>query len=93
MNKVLLKNLMEENKKENRIALCEELFSKRLKELRRDKNFTQKEVAKKLNIAISTYANWEQGRTRPGIYDIFILLWVFDIDANALFAIKGITEE
>ena len=60
MNKVLLKNLMEENKKENRIALCEELFSKRLKELRRDKNFTQKEVAKKKYISKMKHCVLEQ---------------------------------
>ncbi len=64
-----------------------ELFSKRLKELRDEKELSQKEVAELLGVAVSTYANWEQGRRAPSIDDIFNLLYVFDVDANELFDI------
>ncbi|OOC42443.1 hypothetical protein XO08_07695 [Thermosipho sp. 1074] len=37
----------------------------RLKQLRVEKGLTQYDMAKKLNIARSTYANWEQGTTSP----------------------------
>ena len=78
--------LMKEEK-ENRISICKELFCKQLKDLRAEKELSQKEVAERLGVAVSTYANWEQGRTEPSIYDIFNLLSVFEIDANELFDI------
>lgn len=78
--------LMEEGKG-NRIAICKELFCKQLKELRAEKELSQKKVAERLGVAVSTYANWEQGRTEPSIYDIFNLLFVFDVEATELFDI------
>ena len=69
----------------NRIELFKDIFSAKLKELREEKNWSQKTVAHKLGCAVSTYANWEQGRTEPSIYDIYNLLWVFHIEANELF--------
>ena len=76
--------LMEEERA-NRIELFKDIFSAKLKELREEKNGSQKTVAHKLGCAVSTYANWEQGRTEPSIYDIYNLLWVFHIEANELF--------
>ena len=72
------------------------LFKERLKELRKEKKLTQeqlaekglsqKEFAEKLGIAVSTYANWEQGRTEPSICDIYNLLSTFEVEANELFS-------
>ncbi len=81
-----LEKIMQEEK-ENRISICKEFFCKQLKELRTEKELSQKEVAERLGVAVSTYANWEQGRTEPSVYDIFNLLYVFEIDANELFDI------
>lgn len=64
------------------------IFSSRLKELREEANLSQKDVAQKLGCPVSTYANWEQGRTEPSISDIYNLLTVLDIDANELFALN-----
>ncbi len=69
----------------DRINALKTIFSKKLKELRQERQLSQRQMADKLGTAVSTYANWEQGRTEPGIYDIYNLLWVFDIDANELF--------
>lgn len=60
-------------------------FSKKLKEIRESQKLSQKDIATKLGYAVSTYANWEQGRTEPSVYDIFNLIKVFDIEANELF--------
>lgn len=79
--------LMEERRAE-RIELFTTLFSERLKELREERKWSQKTVANKLGCAISTYANWEQGRREPSIFDIFNLLWVYGIEANDLFDIE-----
>lgn len=79
-----LRQLMEEERK-NRIELFKDIFSERLKDLRQEKQLSQKSLADKLGVPVSTYANWEQGRREPSIYDIYNLLWVFDIEANDLF--------
>ena len=63
-----------------------EVFAKHLKEIRQEKKLSQKQVADELNIAVSTYANWEQGRREPSIDDIFKILSVLKIDANELFS-------
>lgn len=83
-----LKQVMEE--RDNRIELIKNIFSERLKELREERRLSQKEVAEKLGCAVSTYANWEQGRREPSIYDIFNLMWVYEIDANELFNVEVI---
>ena len=43
------------------------LFCQNLKMLRKDCELTQKQVAEKLGVVESCYANWEQGRTEPNI--------------------------
>ena len=41
------------------------MFSERLKELRKNKGYTQKEIAQELNIAQSSYADWERNKKKP----------------------------
>ena len=42
-------------------------FCENLKNARKDCGLTQKQVADKLGVVESCYANWEQGRTEPNI--------------------------
>ena len=42
-------------------------FCANLKTARKACGLTQKQVAEKLNVVESCYANWEQGRTEPNI--------------------------
>ena len=79
-----------EAERKTSIELFTQLCASRLKRLRIERGLTQKQVAMQLNVKVSTYANWEQGRREPSVYDIFNLLWVFEIDANELFDISGI---
>lgn len=72
------------------IPAFRDMFGERLKALRKEKNLTQQDVADKVEVAVSTYANWEQGRREPSIFDIYGLLQAFDIDANELFDISDI---
>ncbi len=65
-----------------------DIFRNRLRAIREERRYSQMQVAKQLNIAVSTYANWEQGRTQPSINDIYNLISVFDIDANELFDVR-----
>lgn len=41
------------------------MFPERLKALRKEAKLTQKQIAKSLNIKQPTYAQWENGRTKP----------------------------
>lgn len=84
--KKTLKQIMEQPPIDS-AEILKTTFCERLKELRQEKDMSQKDVAYKLNVPVSTYANWEQGRREPSIYDIYNLLWVFETDANDLFAI------
>lgn len=61
-----------------------EKFIGNLKYIRQDKNLTQNQLAEKLDIPVSTYANWEQGRREPSIDDIYKLLYILEIKANDL---------
>lgn len=64
------------------------VFSSQLKTIREDRELSQNAVAAQLGCAVSTYANWEQGRREPSIVDIYNLIYVFKIDANELFDIE-----
>ncbi|MDE5721872.1 MAG: helix-turn-helix domain-containing protein [Clostridia bacterium] len=79
-----LSQLMED-KSQNRVELIKNIFCEKLRNIRIEKTYSQKTVAEKLGIHISTYANWEQGRREPSIFDIYNLMYVLDIDANELF--------
>ena len=45
----------------------DKIFCENLNYVRKDMGLTQKQVAEKLGVVESCYANWEQGRTEPSI--------------------------
>lgn len=59
-------------------------FGKKLKEIRLEKKLTQIKVAKSLNIAITTYASWEQDLSEPKIEMILKLCELFEVTADEL---------
>lgn len=65
--------------------LFSELFGMRLKELRKEKDLTQNKVAEILQIPVSTYANYEQGRRDIKIADLIDLMSIFDVEPNEMF--------
>jgi len=60
----------------------------KLKELRNEKGFTQKKLAKMINKSETGYASWEQGLSEPGISDIKKLCEIFDVSADELLGLK-----
>lgn len=92
MNKELKKTLqkMQDEEHKRRVELYKDIFSEKLRTLREERNYTQKTIAKKLGIPVSTYANWEQGRREPSIFDIFNIMSVYEIEANELFDITDL---
>ena len=59
-------------------------FKERLKELRTEKGFTQKQVAKELNVSEDSVYNWEKGRSEPSITDLISLSTLLDVTIDYL---------
>ena len=57
---------------------------KTLKELRKEKNILQKDVAKELNIKNTTYSNWEVGVSEPDIQSLKKLADFFGVSIDYL---------
>ena len=60
------------------------LFVTNLKETRKGRNLTQKQVAEMLNVVESCYANWEQGRAQPSIEHLRQLAIILDVSLDEL---------
>ena len=59
-------------------------FCENLKLARKGAGLTQKQVAEKLGVVESCYANWEQGRTEPNVENLGKLSEIFDISLDDL---------
>ncbi|MBE7060962.1 MAG: helix-turn-helix transcriptional regulator [Clostridiales bacterium] len=73
--------------KANRILyniIMDKIFCENLKSARKGVGFTQKQVAEKLGVVESCYANWEQGRTEPNVDMLRKLAEIFDISIDEL---------
>ena len=68
------------------------MFNENLRQIRRIRDLTQAEVATKLNITKSGYANWEQGSSEPNIEAIKKLCQLFNITADELLEMKGLEQ-
>lgn len=68
----------------------EESFGNRLCRFRKEKNFTQDDIAKKLNISYQAVSKWENDITNP---DISVLLELSEILGVSLNTLLGKKEE
>ncbi|MEZ7594623.1 helix-turn-helix transcriptional regulator [Streptococcus sp. 27098_8_76] len=59
-------------------------FAERLKELRKQANLTQVELAKRLGIGQSSYADWERGRKKPTQENLVKISQVFSVSIDYL---------
>ena len=64
-------------------------FGSNLKEIRKSKGLTQKDVCKLLQVSHNCYASWEQGRTQPDINNLCRLCAIFDISADYLLCLEN----
>ncbi|MBO5954344.1 MAG: helix-turn-helix transcriptional regulator [Clostridia bacterium] len=62
----------------------DKLFCENLKSIRKEKGLSQKQVALKLGVVESCYANWEQGRTEPSISMLRKICEIFVINIDEL---------
>ena len=68
----------------------EVLLGKRLKELREEKGFTQKEVAEKLNLHSVTYLHYEKDQREPPLKVLAEMAILFEVSTDYLI---GLTDE
>ncbi|CAD0146993.1 Cro/CI family transcriptional regulator [Streptococcus thermophilus] len=59
-------------------------FSERLKELRKQAQLTQVELASKLGIAQSSYADWERGRKKPTQDNLVKIAQILNVSVDYL---------
>ena len=59
-------------------------FSEKLYELRKEKRFSQEELAEKLNVARQTISKWENGTTNPDTNNLIELSKIFEISIDEL---------
>ncbi len=60
----------------------------KIKELRKEKGLTQKELAKLINKSETGYASWEQGLSEPNVNDIRLLCQIFEVSADYLLGLE-----
>ena len=65
-------------------------FSERLKELRTEKNYTQKELATMLSLSPNCICEWEKGRSEPSIDTLKKISSIFECSIDFL---TGNTDE
>ncbi len=63
-------------------------FGKILKELRTEKQLSQQQLARLLNISQSAIAKWELGKTEPTASAIVSVALFFDVSCDYLLGIK-----
>lgn len=61
------------------------IFPQRLKELRKEKGYTQEQMANILEIGQSAYAKWENGKTEPSFESLVKLVDLFEVSLDWLF--------
>ena len=63
-------------------------FKDNLRQLREDRNLTQKQVAQELCVSETCYAHWEQGRSEPSIASLKKLCNVFKVSITDLLCME-----
>lgn len=60
----------------------------KIKELRKENNLTQKQLAKLVNKSETGLASWEQGLSEPSVNDIRLLCEIFGVSADYLLGLE-----
>lgn len=65
-----------------------EIFCKRIKELRIENHFTQKQLAERLNTTNSAVCDWEKGRTEPDLQMLTDIAALFGVSVDYLLGLE-----
>lgn len=66
-----------------------EAFPSKIKKARENTGFTQREVAKEVNLPQSTIAKYETGKLEPSLETLGLLADFYGVDLNWLLGTKG----
>lgn len=67
-------------------------FAARIKEIRKLKKLTQKQVAVAIGVAERNYQEWEYGKTKPGFDSLIALADFFDVSLDYLVGRSDVAE-
>lgn len=65
------------------------MLNDRIKEYRKQNNWTQAELAKKINVSQQTIGSWEVGRAEPNSDSLKELASLFGISVDALLGVEN----
>ena len=68
------------------------LFAKRLRELRKEKGFSQVELGERLGYGYTAISNYENGRNEPNLCDFIRICEILDVSADYLLGISEIRQ-
>lgn len=68
-------------------------FAKNLKKYRKQKNYTQVELAEKLDYGYTAIANYESGRNEPSFDDLISLSHILGVTPNDLLGFSPMEED
>lgn len=68
-------------------------LGKELKRLRKERNFTQEEIAEHLHITRQTYSHYETGRIQPSVQNLFVLKTLYNVPLSDLLKYMDIDSE
>lgn len=60
----------------------------RIKELRKEKGLTQKQLAQLVHKSETGLASWEQGLSEPNVNDIRLLCKIFEVSSDYLLGLE-----
>ncbi len=66
-----------------------EIFTQRLKELRKERGLTQKQLAEVLETTDDSIFSWEKGRSQPSIETLQKICNYFNVSADYLIGLKN----
>ncbi|HEP1276637.1 TPA: helix-turn-helix transcriptional regulator [Streptococcus pyogenes] len=67
-------------------------FPSKLREIRKQKGFTQESISQLLGIGQSSYAKWENGKTEPTLENIGKLSKILDVSVDFLLSNDSVVE-
>lgn len=70
------------------IILMKYEIKNRIKELRKEKGLTQKQLAVLMNKSETGLASWEQGLSEPNVNDLRLLCRIFECSADYLLGLR-----
>ena len=71
----------------------QDAFGKKLKNIRKEKNLTQEEVAEKIGVSGQAVSKWEKGECLPDVYNLKLLGKLYRISVDNLLAIENDGDE